>query len=97
MHDPDTNELLNGSLAADGDDDAANGLVRKASRLAVAASLAALLLALAAALLAEKPTEVSTQDCASIEGADARLRCYDQSASPAASQPARGAVAPKLN
>lgn len=61
--------------------------------------LAAGLLALwlAGIWLAEGPSLVTRPDCASIGDARLRLKCYDDLAHQNEAQPARGAMAPKIN
>ncbi|WP_072393254.1 hypothetical protein [Hyphomicrobium sp. CS1GBMeth3] len=61
------------------------------------AGLALLLLGGAAALLMESLSPVTAPDCAAIDNADLRLKCYDRVAHRPASPPARGALAPKAD
>lgn len=79
----------------DGDDEA-DGMPRIASRITFIGGLSLLILAGAAALLVE-PLPTAAPDCAAIESAGPRLRCYDSFAHRPALPPARGALAPTLD
>jgi hypothetical protein len=92
MNDADMNEIS----TVDGEDDGL-GTPRVAGRVALMAGLGLLALACAAALLTETPSPATAPDCASIDDADRRLRCYDTAVHRSASPPARGAIAPKMD
>lgn len=71
---------------------------RTSSRVALITGLVLVILACAAALLIEAPSFSTAPDCSTIDNAALRLRCYDDIAhQSAASPPARGALAPKID
>lgn len=88
MHDANMDKTVDG-------EDEATAMPRIAGRMALITGLVVLLLAFAAALLTEAPSPITAPDCAAIDDADLRLKCYDSSARRLASPPARGAIAPK--
>jgi len=97
MHEPTTIEIPSSCRPEDGDDNETRGFARQACRLVVVGGVAALMLAVVVALFTETPLNPTAQDCASVEDADLRLRCYDNTAHHLVSQPARGAIAPKMD